>query len=459
MQNTQLYYQKAKEVIAELKRVHKNLPAIYNDIVTFEKNLDEMYELSTQMSSSYINKDTKNGKAALNKVETVSKKLNSFLNKYIKKHQNKLILILTNIDKEVNATSIDILMLFTLLLLLIGSTMYYIYKRLVNSFDELNKNLLNIVKGEGDLTKRITIARNDEIGEVANNMNMLIEKLQTTITNTKELSQINAKTANELSKNASLVNTRIIEESSNIKNIDTFLNKVSNKVENSKTFAISTKNDILNTQHELNSANTKIDKLTTKVIDISDKENSLAIKIKNLSEDAQNVRTVLDVIREIADQTNLLALNAAIEAARAGEHGRGFAVVADEVRKLAEKTQQSLSEIDATLNLIVKAIMEASEDINANSTEIIGLSKETQQTKEEISESLDKMINSTSKVEILVNDFEEVTDLIKEVTNRMNDLLNISSQNTKNIDDINSAIKNLNTAVNKLNGLMHVYKT
>lgn len=109
-----------------------------------------------------------------------------------------------------------------------------------------------------------------------------------------------------------------------------------------------------------------IDSTGSKIVNAAHKENELADNLIRLSSDAEQVKGVLTVISDIADQTNLLALNAAIEAARAGEHGRGFAVVADEVRKLAERTQKSLTEINATINVVVQAIGDNSDALNQN---------------------------------------------------------------------------------------------
>ena len=121
--------------------------------------------------------------------------------------------------------------------------------------------------------------------------------------------------------------------------------------------------------------NQMINSTVERIQRVAHKEHDLADNLQSLAGNAQETKQILITIGDIADQTNLLALNAAIEAARAGEHGRGFAVVADEVRKLAERTQKSLAETSATINVLIQAIHDNSEALGQNMNEMLDLTQ------------------------------------------------------------------------------------
>ena len=167
----------------------------------------------------------------------------------------------------------------------------------------------------------------------------------------------------------------------------------------------------------------------------------ISSQMNTLAEQTAQIRSIIEMIKDIAEQTNLLALNAAIEAARAGEHGRGFAVVADEVRKLAERTQKSLAEIDVTISVVVQSVSTASENIKENSQKVIDLNENAikisslaNETKEKTAKSLEitnvayaKALSITKEIDDLTAGVEEATGLAHENKRIADNLLEVSS--------------------------------
>ena len=208
----------------------------------------------------------------------------------------------------------------------------------------------------------------------------------------------------------------------------------------------------------LGDARSEIISLTSKVKQTAETEMDLTEKIQTLAREADQVKNVLTVISDIADQTNLLALNAAIEAARAGEHGRGFAVVADEVRQLAERTQRSLIEINSTINVIVQSITDASEQMGINSKEMEELTGIAGVVEEKIQTTTRIVSAATRSSESVAKAFEETGKSIDSLSKDMESVNSASAENAANIEEIAAVAEHLYNITNELNKKVQEFK-
>lgn len=347
--------------------------------------------------------------------------------------------------------------IITIIVMLI--TWLVAYKFIASPLNNLIKRTKDLSSGDGDLTKKLDIVGKDEVAQASEEINNFIEKVRLLIIDAKNLSNENSSIANELSS-TSLNVGKLLEESTNVVNdttnqADKIKDGMSGSIDEAKTSKI----DLENANIFLNEANQAILSLTNEIKISASTEIELAQKIQQLSTDTEQVKDVLLVIGDIADQTNLLALNAAIEAARAGEHGRGFAVVADEVRKLAERTQKSLIEINSTISIIVQSIMDSSEQMTTNSRKVEELSHTAVNVEEKINNLSTIMSSATKMTEKTVTNYIETGNDIGSIIQSIDQINVLSTQNARSVEEIAAASEHMNKMTETLKNKLDEFRT
>ena len=328
-----------------------------------------------------------------------------------------------------------------------------------NPITELKTKAKELASGEGDLTHQIDIKSNDEIGQTSSEFNRFIDRIRDLVVVAKSSSSENATVASELSSTSAQVGKRAEDTSLVMDETNMMSKKIKDELRISLAEAQKSKTEIEGANQRLVSAKEQIIDMSKAVRQNANTEIEMAHKITQLSSDTEQVKEVLTVISDIADQTNLLALNAAIEAARAGEHGRGFAVVADEVRKLAERTQKSLSEINATINVVVQAISDTSEQMNHNSSKMEELIESATTVETDINETALIMNSATTSSEKTVQDYVVTGENIDNIVKKIEHAAKNTISNTKSIEEISSAAEHLNALTEELNNVLNKFKT
>jgi methyl-accepting chemotaxis protein len=332
----------------------------------------------------------------------------------------------TRTEAAILAQQIRISAIVVVMLLIASLTTVYLLSRrlVINPVNEISESLNAIAAGGGDLTRRLPTDSGDEVAALAHNFNRVMEQIGSII---KNVIVVTEKVRNNVRVVAGATDSTVSSTGQQLKEIEQIaaaLQELSHSADEVARHAGATAERTRETARFAEQGSQVVTSSRDTVTRLTDQIRGTAEKISTLKHSSENIGSVMAVIRSIAEQTNLLALNAAIEAARAGEQGRGFAVVADEVRSLAQKTQSSTEEIGSIIVQLQRAADEAHQAMNTSIASV----QETLETSTKVEESLNRIRTNIDTINEMNHQIATASDEQSSVANEVSK--NISAIHT-----------------------------
>jgi methyl-accepting chemotaxis protein len=300
---------------------------------------------------------------------------------------------------------------------------FWLANRIVQPINRVAEGLRDIAQGEGNLTKRLDIIGKDEVSELAQWFNQFLDSIHQLVVDIKACASTLSVAANESGIQIADVKAVSHQQEESIDNVNNLIATMTDIAHQTSSDCQESSTTIMKTEEYSKKGISLISVTVSEVSLLNESLSESSQSMKSLELESENITKILDVIRSIAEQTNLLALNAAIEAARAGEQGRGFAVVADEVRTLAQRSRGATEEIDTVLMNLLEKTRVVSQQMGVN----------VEQSKQTI-----------EKIEQANQSFNEISSLVGQMKENISRITQAADQQCSSSDLINDNISGIN---------------
>ncbi len=425
------------------------------------KPIEEYNNILKKMAISFVNDDRVSGSLLLSDAYKISDSIEKTITTNIQSLEEHIRQLSAENSEKQAATSrtikVSILLQVILVIALGVGFTFLLSKIIVTPLVSLRKTITTIQK-DGDLTLRADVDSKDEIGQLSKSFNIMIDNLNSIVSNVRTQSEEVSTSASQLSGITTTTAKGTYKQLEETKHLANIIEQLSNAIEEIVNNATDASKSAEETNDTALSGHSIVGKTVDDINQLTIDMEQASVVIEKVKTDSENIGTVLDVIKTIAEQTNLLALNAAIEAARAGEQGRGFAVVADEVRTLAQRTQDSTIEIENLVVTLQTGAQDAVTVMNTSQEKVNTTASQAQQA----GKALDDIKNAIQVILSMNTDIASEARLqieaTKNVRENIDTITEISQQTAKGTDQTSTASDQLDSLGNQLKSSISQFK-
>ncbi|OOG23619.1 methyl-accepting chemotaxis protein [Thioalkalivibrio denitrificans] len=311
-----------------------------------------------------------------------------------------------------------------IVVLLVALAGWYTYRSVAVPIGRMRETMMQMA-ADHDLSRRVTVSNDDEIGASAHALNSMLDQFSTTLSELRGMTEQLASAAEQLSAVSTQNNTNLDNQRSQTEQVATAMNEMTATVQEVARSAGDAAQSSQEADSQSRTGGDVVASVVRSIGQLSGEVSRVAESVQALDQQSQQIGSVLDVIRGIAEQTNLLALNAAIEAARAGEQGRGFAVVADEVRTLASRTQASTADIQA----MIEALQDGTRGAVAAMNQGREMAESTAADAQRAGEALESIVDAVARI-------RDMTSQIASAAEQQNAVAEEINRNVTTINEI-----------------------